>query len=68
MEIGTKDELAARLRNWLNIVGAGQKGEALSREIEDCVVVAVWALLDAGLSITFSKETDEEDLGGANVQ
>jgi hypothetical protein len=68
LEIGTKGELDARLRDWLNVIGAGQKGEALSREIEDCVVVALWALLAAGLSITFSKEIDGEDLGGAHVQ
>ena len=66
LKVGPKDELEARLRDWLSVVAAGQSGGVLSPEIED-FVRSVWTLLSAGLSIALSRKTDGEGLEGSNV-
>jgi len=69
IEIGTRDDLEARLHDRLRLVGEGQKGGVVTRHIEDCVAVCIAALMDAGVSISvFSMQDAEKELRGTNVQ
>jgi hypothetical protein len=65
IEIGTRDDLGARLHDRLRLVGEGQKGGVVTRHIEDCVGVCIAALMDAGLSISFFRcRTPRKSSGG----